>query len=290
MTPVERMLMLVERFNKEIIGLPIPARPERLDPTRKMWSHTALMEEVEEFASADSLEGEADALIDLTYYALGRLVEMGLAPLPLFEEVHSANMRKRRGALSKRPGSLGYDAAKPDDWTPPNLQPYLCVDWQEAFALWNTHRKTELDPPTVAEMNRRAKAALEAKRGCYPGDWKDKAPPHKDSAAARPRTEKDTAGKPPVSRVPAVAEVQEALVFGFGSTKYSWDGYKATPPTYHDVLSAIKRHVGRFADGEDLDPESGLSHVAHARCNTAILLWMIANRPDKDNRNGKEAA
>lgn len=113
------------RFNTEVIGLPVPETPSRLDPARKDWALTALREELVEFEQAVQLGEEVDALVDLTYFALGRLVEMGVAPGPVFEEVHAANMRKRRGELSKRPNSLGYDAVKPEGWTPPDLEPYL---------------------------------------------------------------------------------------------------------------------------------------------------------------------
>lgn len=125
MDTVTKALAMVERFNVDIIGLPIPLQPARLSEARKNWAETAIGEELTEFHDATTLEGEADALIDLAYFALGRLVEMGLAPLALFEEVHQANMRKVRGELSKRPNSMGYDAIKPADWVPPNLAPLL---------------------------------------------------------------------------------------------------------------------------------------------------------------------
>jgi len=115
------------RFNVDIIGLPIPPMPTRLDPERKKWAFGALSEELAEFMDAETLEDEADALIDLSYFALGRLVEMGIVPGIVFEEVHDANMMKKRGELSKRPHSKGFDAIKPDGWTPPDLEPYLTL-------------------------------------------------------------------------------------------------------------------------------------------------------------------
>lgn len=118
---------MVWRFNREVIGLPIPPAPTRLPAARKAWALMALREELEEYENANVERDEADALVDLTYFALGRLVEMGIAPGPVFEEVHRANMAKRRGELSKRPNSLGYDAVKPEGWTPPDLEPFLSV-------------------------------------------------------------------------------------------------------------------------------------------------------------------
>lgn len=123
--PLTRMIEQARRFAQEVIGLPIPVKPTQLDYDRKQWAMHALREELVEFRDATTIEDEADALIDLSYFALGRLVEMGLSPTALFDEVHAANMRKRRGKLSKRPGSLGHDAVKPEGWTPPTLAPYL---------------------------------------------------------------------------------------------------------------------------------------------------------------------
>lgn len=134
---VKQMTEDVERFNREIIGLPIPDAPSRLIPMRKQAAIDHLTEELVEFKESEVLEDEADALIDLVYIALGRLVEMGLCPGPLFDEVHEANMKKVRGAVSKRPNSLGHDAVKPEGWTAPDLRPYLGIrksDVQTLFA------------------------------------------------------------------------------------------------------------------------------------------------------------
>lgn len=279
---IDSMLDMVERFNREIIGLPIPGTPTMLSESRDEWAWTALREEIDEFAAAETLEDKADALIDLVYFALGRLVEMGLAPLPLFEQVHKANMEKKRGELSKRPNSLGYDAVKPEGWKPPDLQPYLTTNWKE---LYDRHRLVQALPILDSEK---------LTKGCYPGDWKDK-----------PKTMKDTAGKAPLSRIPYEALVGEAEVFDFGSQKYAWDGFKVSPPSVHDLLSAIMRHAGQMANGQDLDlgpngeygpnddPKlhmkwSGKPHWAHIRCCTSMLSWVLANRPDKDDRYGKQ--
>lgn len=131
---IHHLTQLTERFARDILGMPIPEVPARLDPGRKDWALSALTEELTEFREATTLEEEADALIDLSYFALGRVVEMGLAPAALFEEVHRANMGKKRGELSKRPNSKGFDAIKPEGWTPPHLAPLLTARLEDV--LW----------------------------------------------------------------------------------------------------------------------------------------------------------
>lgn len=124
MTLIPDLVAMTERFARYILGMPIPDEPTRLGPERKLWAQGALAEELTEFIDAETLEDEADALLDLMYFAGGRLIEMGIVPGAAFEEVHLANMAKERGELSKRPHSKGYDAIKPDGWTPPDLAPY----------------------------------------------------------------------------------------------------------------------------------------------------------------------
>lgn len=163
-TLLGRMHAQVHRFNSEVIGLPIPEEPRRLDPARKEWAKGAMQEELTEFSDATTLEDEADALIDLTYFALGRLVEMGIAPGAPFEEVHEANMGKRRGELSKRPNSLGYDAVKPDGWTPPDLDPYLHVTRDDVQVLAFLR---ELLPKAADERRRAVQAMLQQEQAPF---------------------------------------------------------------------------------------------------------------------------
>lgn len=130
------MVADVERFNREIIGLTIPDRPTLLSEARGNFRVKHLQEELIETHAAmaeGDMEGIVDGVIDLVYVALGTLVEMGVAAGVAFDEVHAANMAKKRG-MTKRPGSLGYDAVKPEGWSPPNLAPYLTVTRDQILA------------------------------------------------------------------------------------------------------------------------------------------------------------
>lgn len=118
---------MVRQFNTEILDITIPEIPTRLSDARKDFGIILLDEEVLEFSVATTLEDEVDALVDLTYVALGRILEMGVAPRAVFEEVHRANMAKKRGVKASRPNSLGCDAYKPEGWKGPDHTPYLQV-------------------------------------------------------------------------------------------------------------------------------------------------------------------
>jgi hypothetical protein len=111
----------VGQFIREVVQLPCPDVPTMMGPDRKAWFLTAMGEEVQEFADAETVEDQIDACLDMAYFALGRVFELGAYdPQAHWDEVQRANMAKRRGSLSKRPGSLGHDAVKPEGWRGPD--------------------------------------------------------------------------------------------------------------------------------------------------------------------------
>ncbi|QNN97215.1 hydrolase (HAD superfamily) [Xanthomonas phage Xp12] len=143
---VSRMLLKAEQFNVQILDTPIPGTPEILSSIRMDASVDALNEEIQEFkdahADGDVLEA-ADALVDLIYFALGRLVEMGVPPLAVFDAVQAANMAKVRGDLSKRPGWNGRDAVKPEGWQPPNHDWLLTFDLSDVAELQELRQQAQ---------------------------------------------------------------------------------------------------------------------------------------------------
>jgi hypothetical protein len=79
----------------------------------------------------------------------------------------------------------------------------------------------------------------------------------------------------------AVMDVSE--VYAFGATKYAdhnWRRGYAWSLSY----GALLRHLAAWIDGEDRDPESGLSHVAHAGFHCLALLTFARECPDLDDR------
>lgn len=79
------------------------------------------------------------------------------------------------------------------------------------------------------------------------------------------------AGKVPFELLPAPALEAIAEVLAFGAKKYaSWNWAKGF--AWSRLLGATMRHLFAWARGEDRDPESGLSHLAHAGCCILFLI------------------
>lgn len=79
-----------------------------------------MQEELDEFKNAvfnQDFAEQADALIDLVYFAKGTAVMMGLPWDKLWDDVQRANMEKVRG-VGKRGHAV--DMVKPEGWQPPN--------------------------------------------------------------------------------------------------------------------------------------------------------------------------
>lgn len=83
--------------------------------------------------------------------------------------------------------------------------------------------------------------------------------------------------------VPPEATWFEARVYGKGAEKYAernWEGgYE-----WGKSIAAIERHLALFKAGEDIDPESGLPHLAHARWHTGTLLAFMVRGIGIDDR------
>lgn len=90
-------------------------------------------------------------------------------------------------------------------------------------------------------------------------------------------------GKPSIGLIPNKALVQIADVFDFGAKKYGRHNYREGLQ-FSRLIDAAYRHLGAFNDGEDLDPESGKSHIAHLGCCVTMLLTFMKEHPELDDR------
>ena len=91
--------------------------------------------------------------------------------------------------------------------------------------------------------------------------------------------------KVPLGLIPPHAMEQTAWVHKLGADKYGPWNWRETGVCASTYVNAILRHLNAWRDGEDLDPESGISHLAHVACSANIL--MDAEYCDKlqDDRN-----
>ena len=85
-------------------------------------------EEVAEFLVAEDIYEQADAMIDLMYFALGTQVEMGLEPDELFEIVQQANMAKLWPDCKPHYNPKDGKVIKPDTWEDPAPKIRACID------------------------------------------------------------------------------------------------------------------------------------------------------------------
>jgi hypothetical protein len=82
-------------------------------------------------------------------------------------------------------------------------------------------------------------------------------------------------GKPQLRLLPWASLVLVTRVLEFGLVKYTEGGWRQVENGLKRYLDAGIRHVGLYCDGEELDPESGLHHLAHAACDFLFCLHFI---------------
>lgn len=72
--------------------------------------------------------------------------------------------------------------------------------------------------------------------------------------------------------LPWQAVIQIMLVVDFGAKKYERENWRKLENWEERYWSAAMRHLLAWKDGEVLDRESGLPHLAHAGCCLLFLL------------------
>lgn len=90
-------------------------------------------------------------------------------------------------------------------------------------------------------------------------------------------------GKIGVWMLPVDPLLDIAKVLDFGAQKYAaynWtNGIK-----YSRIYASLLRHLWAWWKGEEIDLESGLSHLSHAGCNILFLLQFAKTRRSFDDR------
>ena len=299
----------VVEFNKEIIKL---EPTEYLNPERLQWFKTTINEELGEFEEANEkykMDYEAskkitvdpdalladkvdmiDAIMDLIYFALGRLYEIGCSEddfAAMWNAIHHANMTKVRG--NKGRGS-DADAIKPTGWKGP----------EEVFIAYKKGLKNQLD--TCEQTTRRFKATCENICLNAPKNTCETIKNEKPSETTEniqqlhlPGMKYDE-GKPNLSLVfggfnKALLDV--GYIGTFGARKYTPNGWKDVENLYERYSSALLRHMFAAMSPrvKDIyDNETGILHLAHVAWNALALTEHMLKAIDYDKYNAEALA
>ena len=297
----------VIEFNQEIIGL---GPTEYLNPERLQWFKNTINEELGEFEAANEkykMDYEAskrinvtedqlledkvdmiDAIMDLIYFALGRLYEIGCTEddfAAMWNAIHHANMTKKRG--NKGRGS-DDDAIKPEGWQGP----------EQVFIKYKKGLKNQLD--TCEQTTRRFKTTCENLSLNSSNNSTETIKNDKPSETTEniqqlhlPGMKYDE-GKPNLSLVfggfnKALLDV--GYIGTFGARKYTPNGWKEVDNLYERYSSALLRHMFAAMSSrvKDIyDNETGRLHLAHVAWNALALTEHMLKAIDYDKYN-KEA-
>ena len=78
-------------------------------------------------------------------------------------------------------------------------------------------------------------------------------------------------GKLEYGLLPPLALEETVKVLTFGAQKYERDNWKKVPDSKRRYFDAMERHIWAYKRGEQMDPESGIHHLAHAMCCLMFL-------------------
>lgn len=78
-------------------------------------------------------------------------------------------------------------------------------------------------------------------------------------------------GKSEYGLLPPYALEEVVKVLTFGAQKYERGNWIKVPEPKRRYFDAMERHIWAWKRGEQIDPESGLPHLAHAMCCLMFL-------------------
>ena len=94
-------------------------------------------------------------------------------------------------------------------------------------------------------------------------------------------------GKADLSLIPLVTLEEEAKVWEYGKAKYAaWNWAKGM--NWSVPYACALRHLSAWQRGEEIDPESGQSHLAHVMCNIRMLMLYSKTYKEGDDRPPKD--
>lgn len=256
----------------EKFGLANTTGPTQLPDEEKQFRISALQEELNEYEDADSFVKQYDALLDLIVFAVGTLERHGFPLLDGFLAVMAANMQKEVGQNGNKRGGFKRDLVKPEGWVGPEakLEQILNAAGAKMAAAADDHEAL-----TFHQLPTAGKPAL----------------PSSDGTIVPGFAPKFDSNKVRVDLLPIGPMTEIADVFTFGARKYFANSYRnGETVDWSRTYGSILRHLFAFWNGEDNDPESGKSHLAHAGTQLMILMEHARHNTNKDDRFKRDAA
>jgi hypothetical protein len=92
--------------------------------------------------------------------------------------------------------------------------------------------------------------------------------------------------KPRMSLVPPKAILEVAKVLTYGAKKYSAENWRKVPEAHQRYLDAALRHINQYHQGQIIDNETGINHLAHAICSLLFIVELdsLKATPEPDQR------
>lgn len=96
--------------------------------------------------------------------------------------------------------------------------------------------------------------------------------------------------KPRISLLTPEFILGAARAMTYGATKYDAQNWRSGNGLHlMRLFDSLQRHLLAWQGGEDVDPESGLSHLDHAAANLNMIMWTSIHLPNNDDRYVKES-
>lgn len=104
--------------------------------------------------------------------------------------------------------------------------------------------------------------------------------------ASKPTNPKDAVGirKAPLSTVPANVLAELGVAMLEGAAKYGRHNYRTAGVRASVYYDGVMRHLMAWWEGEDIDPDSGLSHITKAIASLTVLRDAMMQAMWEDDR------
>lgn len=96
--------------------------------------------------------------------------------------------------------------------------------------------------------------------------------------------------KPGTFNTPACLAILVGHVMFLGAKKYGAFNWRKTGVRSSTYINAIQRHLDAWKEGQDVDPETQVSHLAHIAASCGVLLDAQISKVLNDDRVKGSAA